>query len=835
MQPGAKFCAVGIVCIAALPTGDSRLRAQFAEFPPVQFIEVQQELQAANEMAVQVAQRGRRPASAANAASSLVLQEDRDLRRKLDGVRKTLEEGNVADGARFLGTLLQDPATRDFFIAPSDDDRARRSFKAELRRLISTLPEEGQRAYELQFGSPARKKLALAISAGDAAALQEVASQYYHTEAAGQALFLLGKMHLDRGRPREAISCLSRLREAPAIAAAFEPQLSLMIASCWMRAGDPEQADQTLLDLKQRHPMATFTTATQGVPVEMFSDASQSREWLAKLLPTAASTLAVQSDWPLHLGNTARQALTPASYPFRAALWTLPISSEAAVLSAIENEREGLRFQKATPIPLITPLAVGNTLLLPARDGVQAIDIRSGQLLWPVDNLRDFTNSGIERQIWRDAAFGSLTTDGRSVFFVADNEELPDQSFAGGNTQVIFWRGPWGGEGGSANTATRNRLVSLDIAGQGKLRWSVGGEGEAPPELAEVTFLGNPVPYGEQLFVLAEQRSAIRLYCLDTASGSVEWWQELAVVENTLSQDFFRRMVGATPSISDGVVVCPTSAGGVVAVDLATRSLLWAYQYPRTANSVNAPNRGRMPNLRQGERWLDGCAILASGRAILTPPESDEIHCLDLFSGQELWTQKRGQSLYVAGVFRDKILLIDAHEAVALNLATGQPAFKLPLSAAPSGRGILTKDGIYHLPQSNAKIAQIDVTQGNIAGEITPLRGIAAGNLIWHNGLFISVGPQYIEAFDDALRLQQRVASDSSQDPRSAELLFDRGRLALADGELANAVTYFRQAYAAKKIGRYRSALVSALQDAVNAQLSEREQFQAELDKLLGF
>jgi hypothetical protein len=47
-----------------------------------------------------------------------------------------------------------------------------------------------------------------------------------------------------------------------------------------------------------------------------------------------------------------------------------------------------------------------------------------------------------------------------------------------------------------------------------------------------------------------------------------------------------RRLAGATPSFADGVLVCPTSTGVVVAVDLATRALLWGYQYePQTLGS----------------------------------------------------------------------------------------------------------------------------------------------------------------------------------------------------------------------------------------------------------
>src|SRR5690606_8342283 len=125
--------------------------------------------------------RGQRVVRRGDISGSIVLQEDRELRRKLDGIRRTMEEGRTAEAARYLGTLLQDPGTRDFFIASNDEDRSRRSFKAELQRLISTLPPEGLQAYELQFGAAARKLLQTAVAEGNAQALEELASRYYHT------------------------------------------------------------------------------------------------------------------------------------------------------------------------------------------------------------------------------------------------------------------------------------------------------------------------------------------------------------------------------------------------------------------------------------------------------------------------------------------------------------------------------------------------------------------------------------------------------------------------------------------------------------------------------
>lgn len=832
MQPtGLSFAAAAVA--AALSCG-------FAAAPGSAVAQPVQELRLLPQaIQVQVAQRKRvRPAPAVrrgDISGSIILQEDRELRRKLDGIQRTIDEGQAAEGARYLGTLLQDPATRDFFISASEDERSRRSFKAELRRMIDTLPAEGLQAYELQFGSAARKMLETGIVQGDAQVLEEVASRYYHTAASAEALFLLAQMHLDRGQAREAASCLQRLQDMTPLAAPFEPQLGLMIASCWVRAGETAQARESLAQLKSRHPQATFATAASALPQSLFDDSEQALQWLDRLIPATANSRRSEADWLVHLGAPSRQAAVPASQPFAVARWALPISSEPDVLDTIHREYRVLRSQGDCPLPLVQPVAIGELLLLTTYDGVQAIDVRSGKPRWPVDDDRQFTNSRIARGIWRDAAFSSLATDGRAIYLVTGNDDVPDDSQGSNPQQAVFWRGPFGGGEMGGPGAVSNRLSALSIEGQGKLLWTVSGDSPEHPQLAAATFLGNPLPYGGQLFVLAEVSNAIRLYCLDAATGAVQWWQELAVVEHSIAVDVFRRMAGASPSIADGVVVCPTAAGGVVAVDLASRSLLWAYQYPRQPNTFNAPNRGRVATLRQGERWLDSSAVIAQGHVLTTPPESDEIHCLDLFTGELVWSQKRQAALYLAGVHRDQVVLVEPQHVTALRLETGEPAWKRSLPARVAGRGVLTADGRYHLPLSNSSIQQIDLVDGQLGTPMLSLRGLPLGNLVWHEGTFISVGQEYIEAYDDQRHLQQEIARRAAQAPQSPGLLFDQGRVAVAEGKLPEAIAHFKAAYQADRNPRYKSAFLSVLQDAVRTNLPGREQWQAELDRLLGF
>src|SRR5262249_28450162 len=137
-----------------------------------------------------------------------------------------------------------------------------------------------------------------------------------------------------------------------------------------------------------------------------------------------------------------------------------------------------------------------------------------------------------------------------------------------------------------------------------------------------------------RLFLLLELKGALSLAVLDRSSGRLDWMQELALVEQPIADDPLRMIAGATPSISaDDIIVCPTSGGAVIAVDLTTQSLLWAYRYVRRAPGqpmASVDDIEFSPRLDQFDRWLDATVSIAGNSAVVTPVESREIHCLDL-------------------------------------------------------------------------------------------------------------------------------------------------------------------------------------------------------------
>src|SRR5262245_21707959 len=86
--------------------------------------------------------------------------------------------------------------------------------------------------------------------------------------------------------------------------------------------------------------------------------------------------------------------------------------------------------------------------------------------------------------------------------------------------------------------------------------------------------------------------------------------------------------------------------------------------------------------------WSAAPPILTGGRVIATPLETQNVICLDQFTGKELWTKPRGGNVYLAGVFDGKVLLVGRDAVTAFDLESGAQAWTPIKTPAPSGRGV---------------------------------------------------------------------------------------------------------------------------------------------------
>jgi outer membrane protein assembly factor BamB len=483
----------------------------------------------------------------------------------------------------------------------------------------------------------------------------------------------------------------------------------------------------------------------------------------------------------------------------------------------IDRSSQSYREGNGTALPLLNPLAVGDTLFMRTARGVSAFDIGTGDCRWRQPSDDDDGNAALERILWREPAGGGFSVDDECVYLVDDLSSGDSDSTVVGQNAL------------SAREHSRSR--------EGNLRWQIGGhDGGNEPRLKGGFFLGPPLAWQGGLYVLVETKGALSLAALDRATGRLSWSQELALVEQRISDYLLRYVCGAAPSISaEEIIVCPTSGGVVVALDLTTRSLLWAYRYAQKKSSqpVTFDDAEFAPRLDQYDRWLDGTVSIAKGRVVLTPLESREIHCLDLSDGQPIWTKARDDGMFVACVTSDTVVVVGRSAIRGHRLSDGEVVWRLVTGSFPSGRGVFAGER-YFLPVTSAAVLEIELSTGTLAATHKSPRELPAGNLIWHRGLFVSQGPAALEVFDERETLVDQVRERLERNPRDAEALLRRGELQLSFGHVADAIGAFRAAYEAGRSPKMKTRLIGALLDGVRQNLPGQEYLAAELDALIG-
>ncbi|MGH7135836.1 MAG: PQQ-binding-like beta-propeller repeat protein, partial [Pirellulales bacterium] len=769
------------------------------------------------------------------ATDSVFYPPDRDTLQRLARAGELVEEKRYGEAARFLSSILE--SAEDYFYQPQRGLPLYRSLKQEAQRMIGELGEEGRASYELQYGAEARRLLDDAVSQGDRGRLAEVARQYFHTQAGYEATYLLGHSEMQRGQPLAAALCLERLRAAPGVAK-FEPTLTAITAVCWARAGRPEQGATILRSLRRDFPNAEFDLA--GKRTKIFSADAEAGAWLAAAAgphdDQAASRAA--REWTLYRGGAARNAASEGSSPLLNRRWSVPVADAKDLEEMLSKIYQDYLERGTRVLPGLHPLAARDFVLMRSLTGLVGVDFRTGKRIWTsseatVDQLLEAlprqpgqqtppVGNWLERRVWDNAVYGTLSSDGNYVYSIDDPPRTQRPEIAelenveqSQPRQLMFNNRPFP----PAVERPANELRAYEIASQGKLMW-VSVE---QPALAGMYFLGPPLPVGGSLYVLGESKGEIRLFVLNPRSGAVEWSQQLVIVDSNPIEDRLRHTAGATPSYSDGILVCPTSAGAVVAVDLTTRSLLWGYQYPKSFDGNMAVNRMMqfrfqpIPQVNDNDdndRWTDASVTLADGHALFTPVEASEIYCLGLTDGKLKWQKPHEDGLYVACVHQGNVIVVGSRTVKALRLTDGESAWHgaslaLPSNSTPSGRGFYNQ-GRYYLPLSSAEVAAIDLHDGRIVARSRSRSGTVPGNLICYHGAVISQGIDRVESFYQLDELREQVAKALRQHPDDPEALARQAELLLDEGQFGDAVKQLRRSYELADEPRTRELLVSA-------------------------
>jgi outer membrane protein assembly factor BamB len=695
----------------------------------------------------------------------------RRLVRLWDQTRKKFSDGEYQVAVELAYRLLQTGS--DGFYRPDGDTPRLASLRRSARDLIRRLPREQWIWYELQYGVTAKTQLRNALLHSDAVALERVARDFPLTEAGLEATYRLGSLRCDRGQFLAAALEWDRVLSAGRPTGQWEPQLSIRTALAWTMSGQRGKALAVLGSLSATHGGQKFEIAGRSLVVPpVLADHGA---WLIENFKFHdLDRVAQRVDWMMSGNNPSRTGMGFSNAERPQQRWTHSLLQDPLKDPALEEstptdellqevlKQLGQRYRRQAR-PLIAsaqPVVVNGTIYVRSVGTHRAVLLDSGSRLWetmasePVEDVltRAATGAGrmqslmrlLDRQYQNDEVYGTMSADERFLYTV---ERV--------------------GDGSSAV----NLLVAYHAAGtrrSGQRAWSVGGSDDdvfLKSPLSGTLFLGPPLPLNGLLYVMARRNGEYLLVVLDPVrSGREIWSQPLANATLPLQRAAVR---GSVLSFADGILVCCCDSQTVAAIELTTRSLRWGYQAQTTKHKPGrpllppvVPRPGRPLPARVG--WVDRHALIESGHVVLTAADADELHCLKLTDGSLEWKVPRGDGLYVAGVHRERAIVVGLTSVRALKLADGHTEWTRPLPVGkPAGRAVIARQQL-HVPLDSGQIVSLDLADGQQVGSIRSPGDTPWLNLIHARGLVVAQGLDQISVFPVS-----RLAADVDQRPAS--------------------------------------------------------------------
>lgn len=749
-----------------------------------------------------------------DAPEEVFLLAPRPLLRMLQEGRTAFQEERWADGISALSALLwsQDdtlPADlrgQDFFIEPPVAGLLSKSVKGEANRLLSELSAEGRRTLELQFGVTARRELSAAIAARDFDQMGAVARRYLHTEAGYDAQLLLAQYKLTQGHPLAAAGLLQNLVEYPAARQRYGPGLALAAARVLHAAGDVTAAGASLRLAAGYFPGESLTIAGRQIPLDGNSNWQDILSSEAQQEQSIVNTAAGNA-WTMTGGTPERNATSQLSMPLPTERWVREIHSSLPEKEAIERQAQAEHQKGSVLLPKFELRMVGDLVLTKTTDAsLLAIDFDTGVIKWPLyfhnapvqlTNLPYVEAGGnaplsdeLQNRVWGSSAFGKFSCDAERLYFVSGPTDhiLSEQS--------MF----------RVDEAARdsNFLEGASLQAQGAIEWRVGGgTGVDEPQLAGAYFLGPPLPYEGELYCVIDVRGETKLAVLDASTGKLRWKQQLVQSSNPLLRsDTERRSQALSPTIADGVILCPTGVGAIVAVDLTSHGLRWGATYNTHRGNTNITFRQRGAFGSGSEfsvserRWQEPALIAQAGVVAVSPPESDEMFCRDVASGAlRLAPQRRNAFRYIAGMRHGRLFAVGERQVVAIDLDSERPVWQceFPTGLTLAGKGLWQADSLL-IPLTENQLLRVSTEDGRVLETARVAQPL--GNLFAYRDQLLSVSASAVTAYYTRDALSGQVAERLAANPDDTWALNQQSQLALAQGNLPQALQSLERSYA---------------------------------------
>jgi outer membrane protein assembly factor BamB len=629
---------------------------------------------------------------------------DFERQSQLKHVRSLLNSDERVLAVHQLGTLLNQ-CDRDTFVRSGSDFIG---FRRQVMQLILQLPPGAKTMYVAEFEPEAALALASAHDSSPGSFVR-VANRFPGTPSGQSALLLQAMIELDRGRNSMAIEYLRRLQ-------------------VHSTDGVLPATARPLVDVcQQDRPMSLHAPEPVLRPKWVATEPDNSGR---SLRSTSATRDRKTAPGRLKLVESWSESLT-----------AHPNNTEDTRLD--EHERINANMPL---IPAMRPLLIGSALIVESAGRLMVFDVGRGVLRYSIKLDQPHTT-----QFAQDGAGELLAADDKQMLVVqryeSDHRTSPNQ-FAKQIRKLeplVFPVWPPDTYMNTPIPAVSSKVVAYDLQ-TGNVRWSAGGLDESRDCLRDATICGTPVIDGDEVFLIVEARSTLRLIVLDADDGRLLWTQQIGWADRSINDDLDRLAADCRPLVDNDLILCPTSAGKLVAVNRATRSLQWAFEYRTSALMPFEHHLVANSDEPMWGGWLGKHLHQTDNFIVLSAPDSSQLLCIDRESGRQRWSQPQNDAWYVAHVDNQQVWTVGAHTVQRRNISNGAAVDKpLMVASEVTGIGVFHR-GEYLLPTRD-RLMRFDFESASQVGEFHPESTGVHGNLASGGDRLIDMSSTGVEVF----------------------------------------------------------------------------------------
>ncbi len=302
----------------------------------------------------------------------------------------------------------------------------------------------------------------------------------------------------------------------------------------------------------------------------------------------------------------------------------------------------------------------------------------------------------------------------------------------------------------------------------------------------------------------------------------------------------------------DGLLICSTGAGAIVAVDILDRSLVWGVNCER-----NEALNQNMVSRRDGSvadqlmrRWWDSTPMIDGERVFVTAIEADRLYVLNLLTGERVaprdLARSQNNSRYLAGIYQGQPLLVGSDNMVSVDTKTGKNRWRsgsqwLEAGELICGKGVFGRsrnqatgeaEDAYFVPTTSNRIVAVSMKNGGLLAQRTveyPL-----GNLIAVDGNIISQGVTSLVVAYGQESLEPTVAEALKQNPDDVGMLVLKAQLLIEQGQRSEALQWLDKARAIEPESLdVRQLSISAMLGALKEDFKNNASLLADLERLI--